>query len=258
MQKAMNYCLGLLFALLSLHTAQAQGYKTSVENTKNTQLTIKDFSGELPIEGYSGNEIIITGPTESTPERARGLKPLYAGGTDNTGMGISVGKSGNQITIVCLIPFGRRAGDFRIKVPDNLALKITSGCERNNSVEISNMKNEVEVNICQSITIRNSTGPLVLSTISGGIDVSFSEISRDKPTSIASVSGEIDITLPAKTPVDLKMRNITGNMYSDFDLTTDGKDMKRVGGNAINAQLNGGGVSLTLTNVSGNIYLRKK
>jgi len=258
MNKAMHHCLGLLFALLATCTLRAQEYKTAVENTKASRLIVKDFSGDLPIEGYAGNEIVISGgPDLSIPSRAKGLKPVYGGGPDNTGLGLNVEKSGNQITITCLLPFNKGA-DYRIKVPDNLYLKVTSGCEHQNSVTISNMKNEVEVNICGPISIKNSTGPLVLSTINGGVDVVFSEISKDKPTSIASINGEIDVTLPAKSAVNLEMRNMQGGMYSDFDFPAEDKEMRRVGGGAINARLNGGGVGLKLTNINGNIYLRKK
>ena len=86
----------------------------------------------------------------------------------------------------------------------------------------------------------------------------FNEVNKDKPISIASVSGEVDVTLPAKTPVDLEMKTITGTMYSDFDFAADDKEMKRVGGSRVNTRLNGGGLDLKLTTVSGNIYLRKK
>jgi DUF4097 and DUF4098 domain-containing protein YvlB len=120
------------------------------------------------------------------------------------------------------------------------------------------MKNEVEVNICGGITVKNSTGPLVLSTINGEVNVVFSEISRDKPTSIASINGEIDVTLPVKSAVNLEMRNMQGGMYSDFDFPTDDKQMRRVGGGAVNTRLNGGGVGLKITSINGNIYLRKK
>src|SRR5882757_7342237 len=134
--KAMNYCLVFLFALLTARTLPAQEYKTTVQNTKETKLIIKDFTGELLIEGYAGNEIIITGgPDVSIPERAKGLKPVYGGGTDNTGLAVDVEKSDNQITITCLLSFNK-AGDYRIKVPENLFLKVTSGCERQNAVSI--------------------------------------------------------------------------------------------------------------------------
>jgi hypothetical protein len=258
MNKAMLHCLGLVFSLLTVCTLRAQEYKTTVENSRDAKLILKDFTGELPIEGYAGNEIVITGgPDMAMPDRAKGLKPIYGGGPDNTGIALNMEKSGNQITITCLLSFNRQA-NYRIKVPDNLYLKITSGCEHQNSVAISNMKNEVEVNICSGITVKNSTGPLVLSTINGEVNVVFSEISKDKPTSIAAINGEIDVTLPAKSAVNLEMRNMQGSMYSDFDFPTEDKEMRRVGGGAVNARLNGGGVSLKMTNINGNIYLRKK
>jgi lia operon protein LiaG len=254
-----NYIIIILTILFSSNFAFSQEYKVAVENSKDAKLTLSDFPNSLPIEGYSGKEIIITSSSSrfnEVPDRAKGLKPVYAGGVDNTGLGLSVEKSGNQVIIKCLLPI-TQSGDYKIKVPDNLSLKIKSGCERSNNITVQNMKNEIEINVCHSITLKNVTGPLVLSNISGDINVSFSEISKDKPISIASVSGEIDIMLPAKTPVDLEMGTVSGNMYSDFDFPSGDKQMRRIGGSTISTQLNGGGVNLKLNTVSGNIYLRK-
>ena len=69
------------------------------------------------------------------------------------------------------------------------------------------MKNEVDFEGCHEVNLKNVTGPLVISTINGGVNVVFSEISKDKPISIASVSGEVDVTIPAKAGVDLDMSN---------------------------------------------------
>ena len=258
--KGIHYHYLSLSLLLITGTLKAQEFKTTVENSKETKLALKDFIGDFPVEGYSGNEIIITSTSDrfsSIPDRAKGLKAVYAAGTDNTGIGLSVEKSGNQITIQCLLPITHQ-GEYKIKVPENLSIKVTSGCDRSSSVTIENMKNEVEVNVCHSIKVKNSTGPLVLSNIAGDIDVVFNEVNKDKPISIASVSGEIDVTLPAKTPVDLEMKTVTGSIYSDFEFAADSKQMKRVGGSPVNTSLNGGGLDLKLTTVSGNIYLRKK
>ena len=255
--KKMNCILTLAVLLCTTQALRAQEYKIPVENSKEGKLTLIDIPDNLPIEGYAGNEIIITSDHfNEPPDRAKGLKPVYPGGTDNTGMALSVEKNGNQVSIQCLLPITQNAS-YRIKVPENFSLRIKSGCARSGGVDIQNMKNEVEINVCQSIKLKNVSGPLVLSTISGNIDVSFTELSKDKPISIASVSGEIDVTLPAKTPADLEMGTVSGNMYSDFDFQADKKEMKRIGGNSINTSLNGGGVDLKITSVSGNIYLRK-
>jgi len=256
-----NFILTIFTLLFSTCILLAQEHKIAVQNPKEATLTLTDFYGTLPIEGYAGNEIIITSNSDrfqNPPDRAKGLKPVYPGGADNTGMALNVEQNGNDIRVRCLLPITSGGGDgYKIKVPENMSLRIKGDCSRNNSVDIQNMKNEIEVNVCQSIKLKNVSGPLVLSTISGTIDIAFNEMNNNKPVSIASVSGEIDITLSAKAAVNLEMKTVSGNMYSDFDLNADHKDMHRVGGSSIQTKLNGGGTDLRITNVSGNIYLRK-
>jgi hypothetical protein len=256
--KKMKYILSLFVLLAAVKWSSAQEFKVAVENNKEARLTLLDFNGELPIEGYSGNEIIVTSTHGrwETPERAKGLKPVYGGGTDNTGIGLYMEKNGSSITLRCLVPFTQESG-YKLRVPENIALKIERDCARSGETSIQNIRNEIEFKGCHEVTLKNVTGPLVVSTISGGISVVFTEITKDKPISLAAISGEVDVTLPAKSAVDLEMSTITGSMYSDFDLSSPNKDMHRVGGGNIKAQLNGGGTSLKLRDISGNIYLRK-
>ncbi|MGC4034783.1 MAG: DUF4097 family beta strand repeat-containing protein [Chitinophagaceae bacterium] len=271
--KAINYLTILGITAITGLSAQAQNvsvsggkegrggsneYKISVQNVKDGKITLNDFSGDLPIEGYSGNEIIVVSDREGgTPERAKGLKPVYADGTDNTGVGVAVEKNGNQVTLQCLLPITQSA-NYKIKVPDNFSVKVDNECGHSGDVSVSNIKGEVEVKNCGDIKLKNVSGPLVLSTISGDINLEFADVSKDRPVSINSISGEIDVTLPAKAGVDVEMETISGGIYSDFDFNTDQKTIRRIGGNNIKGKLNGGGVDFKITNVSGNIYLRKK
>ncbi len=236
----------------------AQDYKISVQNSKTSRLVLKNFNGSLPIEGYSGSEIIITADSGSfaTPDRARGLKAVYPAGTDNTGIGLDVSNADNQVTVTCLLPFTRNT-HYKIKVPDNVSLEITSTCERSNDISVTGMKSEIDIKNCNDITLKDVSGPLVLTTISGDIDVTFGSLSSDKPFSINSVSGDIDITLPPKTATNLELRTITGSFYSDFDFSAPKENLKKVGGNVLNFPLNGGGFKFSIVTVSGNIYLRK-
>jgi len=320
----------------------AQEYKIPVENAKTGSLNLEDFKGDLTIEGYNGNEIIINSTSESVnqvPEKAKGLKPVYANGVDNTGLGIGVEKEANQITLTCLLSFNKK-GQYKLKVPENMSVKIGNvrsagsgkrfewessdfvdfktsrkemdsmkrelgdvqpwtktikgktikstgktlklsrdtvdgdvfsygfgpgefnfGKKNSNymlqNIYVRNMKNEIEISNLHSINLANVTGPVVLSTVSGNIDVVFSELNKDKPISISSVSGEIDITLPPKSPVDLKMKTVSGTIYSDFDFPANNASMKQIGGSSMKYQLNGGGVDFSIITVSGNIYLRK-
>jgi len=247
-----------LFFLFTAGILSAQEYKTTVQNSQDGRLILKDFNGKLPIEGYSGSEIIISSTSEEVtpPEKAKGLKAVFPSGTDNTGIGLDVQKNGNVVTIQCLLPFSRD-GNYTIKVPDNMALELKSGCERSNDVSIKNMKNEIDIETCHDIDLQNVSGPLVLSTISGDITIGYSNINATKSTSINSVSGDIDITMPLKAAVNLELSTINGGFYSDFDFTDSSKDLKRVGGNELKLALNGGGIKYSINAITGNIYLRK-
>lgn len=261
----------------------AQEYKIPVENSKDGKLTLNDFMGDFTVTGYDGKEIIIS-PASSddevkVPDRAKGLKPIYGRGVDNTGLGLRMEKNGNQVTLDCLLPITKRR-EYSVKVPNNFSVKIVSDCGRSGDITVQDVKNEVEVKNCQNIVIRNVAGSLVLSTISGDIEadncvasndqtisintvsgdvkVKFSEFKTTSPVSLTTVSGEVDVTLPAKASVNLKMRTISGELYSDFEFPDTGKKMKQVGGNHVSLNLNGGGTELSLGTVSGNVYLRKE
>jgi lia operon protein LiaG len=254
----MKYVIPILLAVSITGRLSAQEYKVTVENTKDARLELNDFPGDFSIEGYAGTEIIITtdGGDFAPPERAKGLKPVYGGGTDNTGIALYMEKNGNNVSFRCLLPTHRSA-TYHLKVPENLALKIHQECNRSGTTTIQSMKNEVDYDGCQEVNLKNVTGPLVVSTVNGGVNVVFSEISKDKPISIASVNGEVDVTIPANAAVNLVMSNVNGNMYSDFDLPQDSKSMRRVGGSTVRATLNGGGTDLKLSGINGNVYLRK-
>jgi lia operon protein LiaG len=256
--KRMKICLTALVIFFTAGIMSAQEYKIATTNSKDGRLILKDFSGELPIEGYNGTDIIITSTSEdlTPPEKAKGLKPIFPAGTDNTGIGLDVEKAGNDITITCLLPF-TKDGEYKMKVPENLSIELSSGCERNNDVTVKNMKNEIDIKTCHNIKLDNVTGPLVLSTISGNIDITYSAMNTTKSSSVHSVSGDVDITMPVKTATDLELNVVSGAIYSDFDFSESQKNLKKIGGNETNFSLNGGGFKFSIGSVSGNIYLRK-
>ena len=256
--KPISYLLLLVCLLLAKLTVHAQDYKIPVQNVKEGKLTLNNFPGDLPVEAYSGNEIIISSDRENkTPDRAKGLKAVYADGTDNTGMAVAMEKNSNQITLDCLLPITQSAS-YKIRVPDNFSIQVHNECGHAGNVTVENAKGEVEITNCQGIKLKNVSGPLVLSTISGDINVTVTQMSKDKPVSFASISGDIDVTLPSNVGVDIQMETISGGIYSDFDFPSDDKKLKKIGGGSIKSQLNGGGADLKITNISGNIYLRKK
>jgi hypothetical protein len=74
-----------------------------------------------------------------------------------------------------------------------------------------------------------------------------------------SISGYIDLSMSPERPAALRMRTITGTMYSNFELPGGDRHARRVGGGTVDAELNGsGGKAVDLETISGDIFFRKQ
>lgn len=249
----------------SSRSGRSGEYKAKFSGSaKERRLEINLDKSDLTIEGYNGDELIITtDENDSPPERAKGLKSLYANGTDNTGLGLEILTEGSTIKVTKV---NKRDGDYKIKVPKNISLTITEmSWHGGGDFKISDIEGDIEVEAKTSnVVIRNLNGSVVAHNTSGDIDVIFSKVNADKPTSITNISGEVDITLPSDTKANVKTKSISGEVYTDFDIALDKKGdknekMKWIGGGyEAKGTIGGGGVEMRLESISGNVYIRKK
>jgi hypothetical protein len=249
----------LSFLLIPLSFAQE--YKTSFgSNSDANRLSIMIEGGAIEVQGHSGNDLIITADGyEAPPEKAKGMRALYASGQeDNSGIGLSVSKEGSMIQLTSV---GHQEIDYLIKIPDQSSLQINAG-PRNEEVIIKNVKGEIEVKAhTDDVEIEGISGPVVANSISGSMKLTFDQLSTDKPIVISMISGDVELIMPSTTKADFKLSSISGEVYTDLDIAmTQKEDQGRVYGmrRPINGSINGGGSSIPVSTVSGNIYLRKK
>jgi hypothetical protein len=234
-------------------------------SSKDRRLEIYIDKSDLTIEGYNGDELVITTDDSEAPsERAKGLKSLYANGTDNTGLGLEVIAEGSTIKVTKV---NKRDADYKIKVPKNVSILVEEiSWQGGDDLKISDIEGDVEVQAKTSdVVIRNLSGSVVAHNTSGDIDVIFSKVNPEKPTSITNISGEVDVTLPADTKANIRTKSISGEVYTDLEILTEkkndpkAKDMRQWnGGYEAKGTLNGGGVEMRLESISGNVYIRKK
>jgi DUF4097 and DUF4098 domain-containing protein YvlB len=255
--------LASMLGMLCLTGIQAQSleYKTKLGNSKDKKVTIEMAAASVKIEGHNSDEVLIQASSGSPtpPERAKGLKPLYQSGSDNTGIGLSVVTDASGLHIEKVT---RKEIRYTIKLPRQAALLYQEVNWQGGKIVVGNMEGDLEIKTNGAdINLSNVTGPVVANSTSGNVNVVFSSLSQAKPTAISAISGEVDITLPANTKADMKLRSINGEMYTDFDLGRKSSvgGLSKVGGAAnVEGTTNGGGVELTLNTISSNIYIRKK
>jgi len=174
-------------------------YVVPTNGVQIKKVVIKDLLAEIKVLGSQGKDIVIeVDGLEGIPEKAKGLKPLYGSGClDNTGAGVAANESGGVLTI-CGASKGSEDAHYVITLPKGVSLRIDYNSPfANEDIEIKDMEGEVEVSTLNGdINCLNVTGPLVLNSISGDIDVKISSLNQNSPTSISMISGDLDITLP--------------------------------------------------------------
>lgn len=81
---------------------------------------------------------------------------------------------------------------------------------------------------------------------------------RDRPYTIKTISGDIDLTVPTGIGAELIASTISGAMYADITLDhMDGKEgLRQMVGEKIHANINKGGEPHRLETISGDVLLR--
>lgn len=239
-------------------------YTPKVKN----KLEVVNLLGDISIKNTSGNSIVIESDFNvDKPERAEGLS-LLGSAEDNSELGINVSEE-NGVVKIAGVTNKVKDYSYTISIPEGIAVNIDYHSPfASGNLEIDSYKGSVEIKtLTADVKLTNCEGPFTVSSISGDIEAVFDNLSQEQPTSLASVSGLVDVSLPGNAKADIKISNITGDVYNNLSLdnkSSKSKDERSEGLNEIkhssNSEytLNGGGQKLLLKTISGNIYLRKK
>lgn len=250
----MKQLVFILLLCLATSTALAQNdYTQSLEGVEWVKIESK---ADITVRTHSSNQLLIkVGSSVATPARAKGLKLVGDGGTDNTDVGFYVVQDGNNLIVKSL----RKSEEAEILLPaaQNISVKSTW----HGDIEIEGFTSEIEANaqLNGGIVIREVTGPVTANALNGEIDVLFKTVKQGSPISIYTTNGAVDVTMPQNTPADLTLSSLNGEIYTNFDLKRPDKDgLKSISGRNVKGSINSGGVSIKLKSTNGNIYLRKQ
>lgn len=253
-----------VFPLVTMSQEKKYEYTPKVKN----RVEITNLTGKISIQNASGSAIIIESDINlKKPERAEGLK-LLGVMEDNTELGLNVSEENG---IVSISGATKQVRDYKytISIPLGIAVSLQySSPFTSGDIEIDSYEGSLELKtLSASVKLTNCSGPFTVNSISGNVEVSFSSINQDEPTSLASVSGLVDVSVSASDKATFEISNLSGNIYNNLDLESNSNEksdkraaglgsIKHSSGNRFT--LNGGGQNVYLKSISGNIYLRKK
>jgi hypothetical protein len=270
MKKLINRITGISFILFLAISVSAQDYK--VKMSAGGKVIINKVN-KVDIVGHNGTEVIIQGgaTNKKKDDRAAGLQTINGSGNiDNTGLGLSAIKEGNELTIEQISKNSK--GRFTIKIPQGVAVSYEHNRHEGKDLNIKDISGEIEVTAhFNDVKLENVTGPMSINTVHGDIEATFSSVNQKNPSTIRSSHGLIDVTLPSSTKANLKLRSSHGDMFTDFKINRNVKGVKNVKNNqgdddcggcgndksTMSGGINGGGVLIDLYTSHANIYLRK-
>jgi hypothetical protein len=269
-----------LCAVSSVAPAQARNtddFSWSGRVPAGGSLRIRNLAGSINVERSSSGQVEVTGRKE------------YRRG-DPADVRFEVVPQGNDVTI-CAIWFegncvdgqeksGPRRDDdnrnndvsviFTVRLPAGVRLDasgvsadinikgVTAGVSANSvsgDVVIDDVSGDIKLNsVSGDVKVTGaSTGSIKANSVSGDVILTVDQLTGSDALEFNTVSGNVDITLPANLDATVTMSTVSGELKSDFPMTMQGEQRSR----NVEARIGAGGRSLKFHSVSGDVILRR-
>jgi hypothetical protein len=165
------------------------------------------------VRTHSGRDVIVEGRAVANRQPAvrDGLRRIDTGGA-----GLTIEEQNNVLTISNGSFFGR-GGNIDLQVParTNLTLSAVNG----GSITVDGVEGEIEVsNTNGNVTLTNVAGSVVAHAMNGRLVASMREVTAGKALSFTSMNSNVDVTLPASTKANLRIRADNGGAWTDFNI----------------------------------------
>jgi hypothetical protein len=227
------------------------------------------MKGSIKVIGYEGKDVLIQVLMDSSREGeedrdddSRGMKRIGSTG----GMDVRADEDNNNVRISSSAE--NKLAGLVIKVPQNTT-RIELGSINGGDITVSDVSGKLELhNVNGGITASGISGSVVANTVNGDVIVKFKSVEASAAMAFSNLNGKIDVTLPADTKANLKLKCDRGEMFTDFDIEVDKTRPKVETKNEdhfhqvkiddwVLGKINGGGSQLELQSQFGSIYIRK-
>lgn len=236
---------------------------------KSYTLKAELVTGSIKVASYDGKDVIIdvlVGKGEDDAEASNvtenGMKRI-----STSGGSYEVTAKEHDNTVIVNTSNPNKSFNLSLKIPQDVKLKL--GTVNDGNIEVENVKGELEVtNVNGEIKLSNIAGSVVANTINGDVTVTFASIDPKAPMAFSTLNGNVNVTLPADTKANLKLKSDMGEVYSDFDIEID-KTQPKVNKTSepgmykikkddwVYGKINGGGPEMLMKNMQGDIYVKK-
>lgn len=168
---------------------------------------------EARITGTDGDEIVVTsslGQKDRAAVDDEGFRRL----DDEATFELEEKDNVAAITIAGENLWSSHGAEFEILVPRNTSLVLRA--QQGGDIVVEGVEGDIDINSMNGeVVLRDIASSAVVNTMNGEIRATFKR-APDKPVSLSSMNGEIDVRLPSDTKANLRMRTHNGSIRTNF------------------------------------------
>jgi hypothetical protein len=230
------------------------------------------FNGSVLVKGTNRKDVSIrvthrggdTAFERDAPPPPAGMRRLTAGRRGS----LSVEEDSNRIEVRSRSVNNEMDLEIEVPVRTNLELRVVNGGD----ISVEGVEGSLEVNnVNGPVRLTGVSGSVVASSVNANVTVRLTRVTDAKAMAFSSLSGTVDVTLPATTKANLKLRSDNGDVFTDFEVqqtepparsgwVRSDRGDRRVrfeGNNTIYGTINGGGPEIEARSFNGSVFIRK-
>jgi hypothetical protein len=211
------------------------------------QFQLDNVNGSVQVEGWDRDEVEV-----------RAVKSSHTSSEDTHDLDlvkIEVESHPGEVNVHTRYPDGEGvevAVEYHIHVPNRVLL----GSVRtvNGSLLVRGVEGGGELkSVNGNVEVLESSGRFNAKTTNGNLRLEFRHLNDGAPMKLETVNGSVVLGLPSNASADLNLRNMNGDLYSEFPVTST-SDLP--GARAYRGKLgHGGGGPISVRTVNGGIRL---
>ena len=240
-------------------------------NTPTPHLAISNIWGNVRVRpGTSGQITVTVDERRSAPDQARfdrSLETLRLDvEADTNGVSIRVGERNQPWELRQPCRGCRVDYQFEVLVPTGTQLDV--GTVLDGTIDVAGVVGMISAsNVNGPITVREVRDCELLESVNGKVDVSFM-LAPGQDCNIETINGDITLTLPSGSGLDVALDLFNGRMVSEFAVdpfalpatvehTSDGDSHRYRIQQSAGLRLEGGGPMFSISSLNGDIHIQK-
>ena len=245
-RKIFRFSIASIVAGLALTAnAAAQDFQKTYRVGAGGQVRIGNVSGDVIVTGYDGDSIMVTATKQGRDRDLIEVEDRSGGG--NVDVGVRYPKRCNCDASI----------RFDVQVPRSITYQFDQISSVSGDVRVSGVSGNLHASaVSGDVDIKDVAGTVSASSVSGDVSVEINRLDGADDMKFNTVSGDVNVVLPANLNADVDMSSFSGSIRTDFGIEV---RSERYGSrNSARGKVGEGSRRLKISSVSGDLSLRQR